>query len=44
LKILEFKKYNDLLTLINDPTKTTFKNFENYEAEKIKALDALANK
>jgi len=40
LKGIELKKYNDLLALINDPAKTTFKSLpENYESEAITALD-----
>jgi hypothetical protein len=40
LKALELKKYNNLLTLINDPTKTTFKSLpEDYESEAIAKLD-----
>lgn len=39
LKRLELKKYNDLLALINDAGKTTFKSLpENYEAETIANL------
>lgn len=40
LKKAELEKYNDLLMLIIDPIKTTFKSLpENYQAEEIKNLN-----